>query len=201
MLHIDQTNLIETLIDNAAHTIEVPSDMLRTYLMQHVGVDLVTQVQLLHVAKKHTLDPIAGEIQLSPFKQGWSVMITIDGWMKLINQHPHFQGMSLREPATEDANALAWMECCIYRDDRILPTVVKEYLSEVQTEHESWQQMPRRMLRHRVIQQCARLAFGIAAPELGRTGLATGVGPDPINQADPLVNFAPQHDLSHELNG
>jgi hypothetical protein len=159
--------------------------------MQHVGVDFVTQVQLLHVAKKHALDPIAGEIQLSHFKHGWSVMISIDGWMKLINQHPHFQGMSLREPATEDANTHAWMECCIYRDDRILPTVVKEYLSEVQTDHESWQQMPRRMLRHQVIQQCARLAFGIAAPELLKTELATRGSPDPIYQADPVVNFQP----------
>jgi hypothetical protein len=57
------------------------------------------------------------------------------------------------------------MECTIYRNDRILPVVVKEYLEEVMTNHPSWQQMPRRMLRHRVIQQCARLAFGISAQE------------------------------------
>jgi hypothetical protein len=57
------------------------------------------------------------------------------------------------------------MECTIYRNDRILPIVVKEYLEEVMTNHPSWQQMPRRMLRHRVIQQCARLAFGISAKE------------------------------------
>ena len=35
----------------------------------------------------------------------------------------------------------------------------------MKTEHPSWKQMPRRMLRHRVIQQCARMAFGISAPE------------------------------------
>jgi ABC-type hemin transport system ATPase subunit len=58
------------------------------------------------------------------------------------------------------------MECTIYRNDRILPIVVKEYLEEVMTNHPSWQQMPRRMLRHRVIQQCARLAFGISAQEV-----------------------------------
>ena len=58
-----------------------------------------------------------------------------------------------------------WMECTIYRNDRILPVVVNEYLVEVKTDHISWKQMPKRMLRHRVIQQCARLAFGIGAPE------------------------------------
>jgi hypothetical protein len=43
--------------------------------------------------------------------------------------------------------------------------VVKEYFSEMKTEHAAWQQMPRRMLRHRAMQQCARLAFGITVPE------------------------------------
>jgi len=35
----------------------------------------------------------------------------------------------------------------------------------VRTDHPSWQQMPRRMLRHKVIQQCARLALGISTIE------------------------------------
>ena len=35
----------------------------------------------------------------------------------------------------------------------------------MKTEHIAWQQMPRRMLRHRAMQQCARLAFGITVPE------------------------------------
>jgi hypothetical protein len=43
--------------------------------------------------------------------------------------------------------------------------VIKEYFEEVKTEHITWTSMPRRMLRHRTIQQCARIAFGISAPE------------------------------------
>jgi hypothetical protein len=35
----------------------------------------------------------------------------------------------------------------------------------MKTEHAAWQQMPRRMLRHRAMQQCARLAFEITVPE------------------------------------
>ena len=83
-----------------------------------------------------------------------------------MNQHPQYAGMSLREPTESNSQLPAWMECTIYRNDRILPVVVKEYLEEVMTNHPSWQQMPRRMLRHRVIQQCARLAFGISTQEL-----------------------------------
>jgi hypothetical protein len=99
-------------------------------------------------------------------KEGFVPFITIDGWAKLMNQHPQYAGMSLREPTELNNQLPAWMECTIYRNDRILPIVVKEYLDEVMTNHPSWQQMPRRMLRHRVIQQCARLAFGISAQEV-----------------------------------
>jgi hypothetical protein len=69
------------------------------------------------------------------------------------------------------------MECTIYRHDRILPIIVKEYLDEVKTDQLYWQQMPRRMLRHRVIQQCARLAFGI-----GQADRITG-----MRKADPEI--------------
>jgi hypothetical protein len=47
----------------------------------------------------------------------------------------------------------------------VVPIEVKEYLCEIQTEHSIWKDMPRRMLRHRVIAQCARLAFGVSVPE------------------------------------
>jgi hypothetical protein len=93
------------------------------------------------------------------------VFITIDGWSKLINNHPQYAGMSLRDSTELIDGIPTWMECTIYRNDRILPIVIKEYYEEVKTDHLSWQQMPRRMLRHRVIQQCARLAFNISSTD------------------------------------
>jgi hypothetical protein len=58
--------------------------------------------------------------------------------------------------------------------------VIKEYLEEVRTDHPSWQQMPRRMLRHRVIQQCARLALGISSNEhfASSENLITNLSPE-----------------------
>jgi hypothetical protein len=46
-----------------------------------------------------------------------------------------------------------------------MPTITREYYLEVKTEHPTWLQMPRRMLRHRALTQCARLAFGIGNPQ------------------------------------
>jgi hypothetical protein len=81
--------------------------------------------------------------------------------MRLINQDPQFAGMTFKESSELELGIPLWMECSIYRHDRILPITIKEYSSEIKTEHLLWKTMPRRMLRHRSIQQCARLAFGI----------------------------------------
>ena len=91
----------------------------------------------------------------------YQTLITKDGWMKLINQDPQFAGMTFKESSELELGIPLWMECSIYRHDRILPITVKEYSAEIKTEHPLWKTMPRRMLRHRSIQQCARLAFSI----------------------------------------
>ena len=158
--------ILEKTIAHAAKILNIDTDELQLWLDQHQGITPYTQVQLLRLASKHLLDPLSDEISIMETKEGFLPFITIDGWAKLINQHPQYAGMSLRESSESNSQLPAWMECTIYRNDRILPIVVKEYLEEVMTNHPSWQQMPRRMLRHRVIQQCARLAFGISAQEI-----------------------------------
>ncbi len=158
--------ILEKTIAHAAKVLNIEVDELQLWLDQHQGITPYTQVQLLRLASKHLLDPLSDEISIMETKEGFLPFITIDGWAKLMNQHPQYAGMSLREPTESNSQLPAWMECTIYRNDRILPIVVKEYLEEVMTTHPSWQQMPRRMLRHRVIQQCARLAFGISAQEV-----------------------------------
>lgn len=151
-------------IERAAEVLALDPEELQLWLEQYPNLSPYTQIQLLRMATKHKLDPLSDEIALIETLEGYQAFITIDGWVKLINNHEQFAGMSLREPQKDqpsEKETLEWMECTIYRHDRILPIVVKEYLDEVKTDHPSWQQMPRRMLRHRVIQQCARLAFGI----------------------------------------
>lgn len=141
-----------------------PED-LRLWLAEYPVLSNRAAVQLLLMATRYRLDPICDEVSLMETASGMSPFITIDGWVKLINSHEQFAGMSLREPSELTNELPAWIECTIYRHDRILPIVVREYMDEVKTEHSSWLQMPRRMLRHRAIQQCARLAFGITCAE------------------------------------
>lgn len=158
---------IETMIQTCATELQLSPDALQTWVDGQVGASHLAILSALHIAQRYRLDPLADEIMLYTNGEGQhQAMITVDGWYRLINQHPSFTGMSLRDASELVDEVPAWMECCIYRNDRILPIVVREYLTEVRTEHPSWQQMPRRMLRHRVIQQCARLAFGWSAPDM-----------------------------------
>ena len=156
---------LQTAIQNTADILKIEADDLQLWLDQYLGLTPYTQIQLLRLASKYQLDPLSDEVNLLETKEGYLPFITIDGWAKLINQHPQYAGMSLRDSTELIDNIPRWMECTIYRNDRILPIVIKEYFEEVRTDHPSWQQMPRRMLRHRVIQQCARLAFNISSAD------------------------------------
>ncbi len=153
-------------INTLCQTLNLDPEEVQLWLDQHLGMPLYPQVQLLRLANKYQLDPLSDEIALLQGQdQIYQPFITIDGWSKLINNHPQYAGMSLRDSTELIDGIPTWMECTIYRNDRILPIVIKEYFQEVRTNHSSWEQMPRRMLRHRVIQQCARLALGISANE------------------------------------
>ncbi len=157
---------LQTAINHLCQTLALDPEEVQLWLDQHLGVPLYPQVQLLRLANKYQLDPLSDEIALLQNQdQTYQPFITIDGWSKLINSHPQYAGMSLRDSTELIDNIPSWMECTIYRNDRILPIIIKEYLEEVRTDNPSWQQMPRRMLRHRVIQQCARLAFNVSNVE------------------------------------
>jgi hypothetical protein len=171
---------LEKTIEKTAQILNLEKEELELWLAEHPQLSQYIQMQLLRLAAKYQLDPLANEIGVMETIEGYQPYITIDGWLTLINGHEQYAGMSLREPAQDQPSETKipeWMECTIYRHDRILPIIVKEYLDEVKTDQLYWQQMPRRMLRHRVIQQCARLAFGI-----GQADRITG-----MRKADPEI--------------
>ncbi|MFC1049695.1 recombinase RecT, partial [Pasteurella multocida] len=75
-------------------------------------------------------------------------------WARIINDNPAFDGM---EFDIDDEKCT----CRIYRKDRSRPTEVTEYMSECYRDITGpWKTHPKRMLRHKAMIQCARLAFG-----------------------------------------
>ena len=150
----------------AAQAVGMTPKDLSAWFSQYPRLSEVSQESCLRLIAEYRLNPRADELDLVQFEEGcWQVFITVNGWAKLINAHPAFCGIEFSEASELEEGVPLWMGCAIYRTDRIKPIEVKEYFTEMKTEHIAWQQMPRRMLRHRAMQQCARLAFGITVPE------------------------------------
>ena len=112
---------------------------------------------LLLVANKHGLSPWTKEIYAFPDRQNGIVpVVGVDGWSRIINENPAFDGMEFEQ--TDDS-----CTCRIYRKDRSHPITVTEYMDECRRDNSTaWESHPRRMLRHKTLIQCARLAFGFS---------------------------------------
>ncbi len=114
-------------------------------------------ISLLIVADQYGLNPFTKEIYAFPDKGGVTPVVGVDGWARLCNEHPQFDGMAFA--FADDGSACT---CTIYRKDRSHPIAVTEYMAECKRGTQPWQSHPRRMLRHKAMVQAARLAFGFA---------------------------------------
>ena len=110
------------------------------------------------VANQYKLNPFTKELYAFPDKSGGIVpVVGVDGWARIINEHPQFDGMEFDMSA--DGTECV---CRIFRKDRAHAIEVTEYLAECKRNTDPWRTSPRRMLRHKAMIQCARYAFGFA---------------------------------------
>ena len=135
---------------------------------------------LLIVAEQYGLNPFTREIYAFPDKQNGIIpVVGVDGWSRIINEHPQYDGVEFVYAETmltmTGANVPCpeWVECVIYRKDRTRAIRVKEFLDEVYREpflgqgrsgpyvkEGPWQTHTKRQLRHKALIQCCRIAFG-----------------------------------------
>lgn len=169
---------------------------------------------LLVVANQYGLNPWTKEIYAFPDKQNGIVpVVGVDGWSRIINDNPDFDGMEFRqaeemvEMKGAKSTAPAWMEIVIYRKSRSRPIIIREYLDEVYREPFKgkfgdvvgpWQTHPKRFLRHKTMIQGARIAFGFGGifdqdeadriiegqtKDMGAAEVVTGQRAEPANAA------------------
>lgn len=123
---------------------------------------------LLIVAEQFKLNPFTKEIYAFPDNKTGGIVpvIGVDGWNRIVNEHPSMDGFEFRQPEeTTNCNGHKcpeWIECLIYRKDRSHPVVVREYIDECSRDKGPWQTHPKRMLRHKAFIQAARMAFGFS---------------------------------------
>jgi phage recombination protein Bet len=122
--------------------------------------------RLLVNAHRYELDPLNREIMM--FEVGLAeppellLVVGVDGWAKIMNAHPQFDGIAFVESQELIGEVPSWIECTIFRKDRKVALSIKEYFAEARNDQMVWITHPRRMLRHKALVQCARFSFGLA---------------------------------------
>lgn len=151
---IKRTNLSQRMADRFGVD---PAEMMQTLkATAFKGNVSDAQMQaLLIVADQYGLNPWTKEIYAFPDKGGIVPVVGVDGWARIINDNPQFDGMDFEQDAES-------CTCIIYRKDRTRPIKVTEWMSECKRGTQPWQSHPKRMLRHKAMIQCARLAFGFS---------------------------------------
>jgi len=163
--------LVQVAQQCAIEPSELQEVLMKTVMPNNSKPENVTA--FLAVAKQHNLNPLTREIYAFPAKSGGiSVVMSVDGWNKIMNQHPQFDGIEFNH-ATDEKGQVVSVTATIYRKDRQRPTVVTEFLSECNTGSQPWKQYPSRMLRHAAMKQAIRLAFGLS-----------GITPEPDAQEE-----------------
>ena len=155
---------------------------------------------LMVVAQQYGLNPFTKEIFAFPDKNNGIVpVVGVDGWSRIINSHDQFDGMEFEQDADK-------CTCVIYRKDRGHAIRVTEYMIECRRDGVGpWKSHPYRMLRHKALIQCARLAFGFVgiydqdeAERIVEVQPGTKAGRDPVaaaaqNAPDDLAPFEAEH--------
>lgn len=153
-----------------------------TAFKQRNGTPVPTNEQmmaLLIVADQYNLNPFTREIYAYPdANNGIVPVVGIDGWSRIINSSKEYDGMEFRfsestiKPEGKESEVFEWIECIMYRKDRERPTIIREYMDEIYrppfkkgganpyVKNGPWQTHTRRMARHKVVIQTARIALG-----------------------------------------
>ena len=143
---------------------------------------------LVVVSNEYGLNPLLKEIYAFPAKGGGIVpMIPVDGWVKMVNNHPQMDGMEF-DVINDAKGELEAITCRIFRKDRSKPIEVTEYLSECFRNTDPWK-MKHRMLRHKALMQCSRYAFGFSG--IHDEDEAADIGMRDVTPTKPLPPVAP----------
>ena len=158
--HVDSGKLMHTLKQTA-------------FRQRQGEVSNEAMMSLLVVADQYKLNPFTREIYAFPDKNNGIVpVVGVDGWSRIINSHPQFDGMeynyseNMVTPDGAKSTCHEWVECVMHRKDRGKPVVVyrppfkKTGNNGTYNIDGPWQTHPKRFLRHKATIQCARLAFG-----------------------------------------
>lgn len=150
------------------------------------------------VAQQYGLNPFTREIHaFTSGDKGVVPIVGIDGWTKIVNSRGDFDGCDFEEVAGENKKPES-VTCRMYVKGRSHPVCATEWYNECYRNTGPWNQMPRRMLRHKAYMQAARYAFGLSGifdEDEARDIVLTG---EPIRETVPMPKAIDESEVVDE---
>lgn len=161
------SNAIAVIAQNTGASVEDITDVLRGMIVsaknQHGAQATNAELAIVTgVCATYGLNPLVKECAAFVSGGKLSVVVMVDGWYKMVNRRPEFDGVEFDDKFDDKGNLLS-ITCRMFIKGRERPVCVTEYMSECRDPKSSvWTKWPARMLRHKAYIQCARMAFGIS---------------------------------------
>lgn len=161
------SNALAVIAQNTGASVEDITDVLSGMIVsaknQHGAKATNAELAIVTgVCATYGLNPLVKECAAFVSGGKLSVVVMVDGWYKLVNRRPEFDGVEFDDKFDDKGN-LASITCRMFIKGRERPVCVTEYMSECKDPKSSvWTKWPARMLRHKAYIQCARMAFGIS---------------------------------------
>jgi hypothetical protein len=155
----------EALTKNLATTYQVsPIELINTFKAMVFKNGACTDAELYVVMKLSQelgLNPLNRELHAFTKDGKMQTIVGYDGWIKMVNRHPQFNGFEFFDHLDEKGQLTA-VTCRMWRKDWTHPGEVTEYMDECVGDTVPWKKWKRRMLRNKAYIQGARLTFGFA---------------------------------------
>lgn len=147
--------------------------LLKVIFKRSDGVKEEELLAFLLVCEKYCLDPFLKEIYPTLTQnQGLLPVVSVDGWLRLLHRQDDFDGLNIefseekttveladRRDGKYAVTAPTKCRVSIHLKNKSYPITVEEYFSEVVRPTDPWRTHPCRMLRHKAVIQCIRIAY------------------------------------------
>lgn len=156
-------------IQSLAERLQIEPESLKLTLKATAFAGCKTDAEFISaviVANTYGLNPLLKEMYAFPGRGGVIPIVSVDGWISLVNRQQNFDGVELIENETDDGSGpggLKSVTAKFYIKGKSHPVIVTEYMDECfDSTKEPWKRWPRRMLRHKAYIQGGRIAFGFS---------------------------------------
>lgn len=136
--------------------------ILKNQIMPGASDDEIAAITV--ICNVYDLNPLLREIYAFPDPKRKRIVpvVGVDGWAKIINRQKDYDGCEFKMEIGADGKTPVSCTCKLYSKSKSHPLEITEYFDECKRNTDPWNNMPKRMLRHKAFIQAGRVAFGIS---------------------------------------